>query len=74
VAAHPKVLCGFSDITALSNALYARTGLVGYSGPHYSTFGMKHGFGYTLAGFRACVMTDDPIDLEPAPALRITAH
>jgi muramoyltetrapeptide carboxypeptidase LdcA involved in peptidoglycan recycling len=34
VAAHPKVLCGFSDITVLSNALYARTELVGYSGPH----------------------------------------
>jgi muramoyltetrapeptide carboxypeptidase len=68
VAAHPKVLCGFSDITALSNALYARTGLVGYSGPHYSSFGMKHHFGYSQAGFQACVMADGPIELEPAPA------
>ena len=61
VAAHPKVLCGFSDITVLSNALYARAGLVGYSGPHYSSFGMKHHFGYTETGFRACVMEDGPI-------------
>jgi len=68
IAAHPKVLCGFSDITALSNAIYARTGLVGYSGPHYSSFGMKHHFGYTQAGFVACVMTDEPIELVPAPA------
>jgi muramoyltetrapeptide carboxypeptidase len=68
VAAHPKVLCGFSDITALSNALYARTGLVGYSGPHYSSFGMKHHFGYTEAGFVACVMHAEPIELAPAPA------
>ena len=67
VAAHPKVLCGFSDITALSNALYARTGLVGYSGPHYSSFGMKHHFGYTEAGFAACVMDDGPIELAPSP-------
>jgi muramoyltetrapeptide carboxypeptidase len=67
VAAHPKVLCGFSDITALSNALYARAGLVGYSGPHYSSFGMKHHFGYTEAGFVACVMNDDPFWLEPSP-------
>jgi len=67
VAAHPKVLCGFSDITALSNAIYARTGLVGYSGPHYSSFGMKHHFGYTQAGFVACVMKDEPIELAPAP-------
>jgi muramoyltetrapeptide carboxypeptidase len=67
VAEHPKVLCGFSDITALSNALYARTGLVGYSGPHYSSFGMKHHFGYTEAGFVACVMNDDPFGLVPSP-------
>jgi muramoyltetrapeptide carboxypeptidase len=68
VAANPKVLCGFSDITALSNAIYARTGLVGYSGPHYSTFGMKHHFEYTEAGFAACLMRDGPVELAPAPA------
>jgi muramoyltetrapeptide carboxypeptidase len=67
VAGHPKVLCGFSDITALSNALYARAGLVGYSGPHYSSFGMKHHFGYTKAGFVACVMNGDPFGLAPSP-------
>jgi muramoyltetrapeptide carboxypeptidase LdcA involved in peptidoglycan recycling len=67
VAAHPKVLCGFSDITVLSNALYARTGLVGYSGPHYSSFGMKHHFEYTEAGFAACVMQDEPVEMAPSP-------
>jgi muramoyltetrapeptide carboxypeptidase len=67
IAAHPKVLCGFSDITALSNAIYARTGLVGYSGPHYSSFGMKHHFGYTEAGFVACIMKDEPVELGPSP-------
>jgi muramoyltetrapeptide carboxypeptidase len=67
VAARPKLLCGFSDITALSNALYARTGLVGYSGPHYSSFGMKQHFGYTQAGFLACVMEDGPITVVPSP-------
>ena len=67
VAAHPKVLCGFSDITALSSALFARAGLVGYSGPHYPSFGMKHHFGYTEAGFVACVMNDDPFQLAPSP-------
>ena len=68
IAAHPKLLCGFSDITALSNAIYARTGLVGYSGPHYSSFGMKHHFGYTQAGFVLCLMRDSPFDLAPAPS------
>ena len=68
VAAHPKVLCGFSDITVLSNALYARAGLVGYSGPHYSSFGMKRHFESTQAGFLACVMEDEPVELTPTPA------
>jgi muramoyltetrapeptide carboxypeptidase len=68
VATSPKVVCGFSDITALSNALYARTGLVGYSGPHYSSFGMKQHFEYTQAGFVACVMEDGPAELSPCPA------
>jgi muramoyltetrapeptide carboxypeptidase len=66
VAANPKVMCGFSDITALSNALYARTGLLGYSGPHYSSFGMKLHFDYSLAGFRACVMEEEVLELAPA--------
>jgi muramoyltetrapeptide carboxypeptidase len=68
IAANPKVMCGFSDITALSGALLARSGLVTYSGPHYSTFGMKRHFEYTEAGFRACLMAADPIELSPAPA------
>jgi muramoyltetrapeptide carboxypeptidase len=67
VAAHPKPLCGFSDITALASALQARAGIVTYSGPHYSSFGMKRHFGYTAAGFRACLMGADPIELSPAP-------
>ena len=33
IAENPKILCGFSDITALANAIYAKTGLVTYSGP-----------------------------------------
>lgn len=40
---NPKVLCGYSDITALSNAIYHKTGLITYSGPHYPTFGMMKG-------------------------------
>ena len=27
---HPKILCGYSDITALLNAIYAKTGLITY--------------------------------------------
>ena len=36
IRANPKVLCGFSDITALAGAIHARTGLVTYSEPHFT--------------------------------------
>lgn len=64
---NPKVLCGFSDITALQNAILAKTGLVTYSGPHFSSFGMKKGFEYTLDYFRKCLMEEEPFSVEPSP-------
>ena len=63
---NPKVLCGFSDITALATAIHARTGLVTYSGPHFSTFGMKRGIQYTIDYFGRCLMRDGPFDVGPA--------
>jgi muramoyltetrapeptide carboxypeptidase len=33
IRTHPKILVGFSDITALSLALYAKSGLVTFAGP-----------------------------------------
>jgi len=39
---HPKVLIGFSDITALINAIYKETGLVGYHGPVGSTLDNRY--------------------------------
>jgi muramoyltetrapeptide carboxypeptidase LdcA involved in peptidoglycan recycling len=66
IAANPKVLCGFSDITALSAAIYAKTGLVTYSGPHFSTFGMKKGLEYTVETFRKCLVETAPFTVEPS--------
>ena len=45
---NPKIFMGFSDITALHTAIYAKTGLVTYYGPHYSSLGMLKGNEYTL--------------------------
>ena len=49
---NPKILCGYSDITVLANAITAKTGLVTYSGLHFSTFGMKKEFEYNFEYFR----------------------
>lgn len=34
IAAHPKVILGYSDLTTLLNASYARSNLVGFHGPN----------------------------------------
>ncbi|MCP3964425.1 MAG: LD-carboxypeptidase [bacterium] len=34
IRAHPKVVAGFSDVTALLNGIHAQTGLVTFHGPH----------------------------------------
>ncbi len=65
-AAHPKVFCGYSDITALANAIHAVTGLVTYVGPHWSSFGMRDHFGPTREWFRQATFTSEPIKVEPS--------
>jgi len=66
IRANPKVFCGFSDITALATAIYVKTGLVAYSGPHFTTFGMKHGIDYTIESFERCLMREEPFEVLPA--------
>ncbi|WP_096439957.1 S66 family peptidase [Alteribacter populi] len=63
---NPKILCGYSDITALSNAIYTKTGLMTYSGPHFSTFGMKKGIDYTLEYFIRCMFESVPFKVKPS--------
>jgi muramoyltetrapeptide carboxypeptidase LdcA involved in peptidoglycan recycling len=63
---NPKIFCGYSDITALSNAIFAKTGLVTYSGPHYSSFGQKLYFDYTLEYFKKCLMVEEPFSVDPS--------
>lgn len=60
---NPKIFCGYSDITALQNAIFAKTGLVTYSGPHFSTFGMKERFDFSLNHFVRCLFESAPIEL-----------
>jgi muramoyltetrapeptide carboxypeptidase len=63
---NPKILCGYSDITALQNAIYARTGLVTYSGPHYSYFGDRKSFDYALEYLKKCLFSDQPFGITPS--------
>jgi muramoyltetrapeptide carboxypeptidase LdcA involved in peptidoglycan recycling len=64
---NPKILCGYSDITALNNAIYTKTKLVTYIGPHFSTFGMIKGIEHIIEYFKKCLMTEKPFIVEKAP-------
>lgn len=60
-----KIICGHSDITALVNAVWARSGLVTYLGPNFSTLGMRRGAAYMLESF-ARVLGQEAVSPNPS--------
>lgn len=61
---NPKIFMGFSDITALHTAIYAKTGLVTYYGPHYSSLGMEKGCEYILENMKKMLFDTGETELE----------
>lgn len=66
IQTNPKLFLGFSDITALQNAIYAKTGLVTYSGPPFSRFGQELYFDYTFDYFKKCLIEEKEYDIFPS--------
>ena len=64
---NPKVFCGLSDVTALANAIYTKTGLVTYSGPHFTVFGHNKALEYTTDYFKKCLFVAEPFSVESSP-------
>lgn len=63
---NPKIFCGFSDITALGNAIYHKAALVTFSGLHFSSFAMQNGFDYSLEAFKQIFFSSDKLDILPS--------
>lgn len=63
IAQNPKIVCGFSDITALLIAIYSQTGLITYLGPHFSSWAMRDGFEYTERQFNVCCAQSAPFEI-----------
>lgn len=63
---NPKIICGYSDITAICNAIHFKTGLVTYIGPHFSTWGMKKERIYTEQYFTKCCLDNSRFELFPS--------
>lgn len=66
IQSNPKILCWYSDITALANAITTKTGLITYSGLHFSTWAMKKEFEYNLEYFKKCLMKDEKFLIVPS--------
>ncbi len=64
ISANPKVICGYSDITAILLAIYKKTGLTTYAGPYFSSFGMKVGLEYTMEYFIKALIEDEAFELK----------
>ena len=57
-----KILCGYSDITALHMGLLAKEGAASYAGPMlYGDFGLAQPVPYTLDSFARCLRGPDHI-------------
>ena len=63
---NPKIICGFSDITALVNAIYAKTNVVTYLGVQFFNFGMKYGFEYSMEYFKKMFFQNGEIKVSPS--------
>jgi muramoyltetrapeptide carboxypeptidase len=62
----PKIICGLSDITALAEALYAKTGIVTYYGPHFTMLGASKLVDYSLDNMRKTFFSEDSFQLTAA--------
>lgn len=60
---NPKIFCGYSDVTILNCSIFQKTGLVNYYGPHYSTFGQKLYFDYTLNCLKKCLFSEEKLSI-----------
>lgn len=65
IAQNSKIFCGYSDTTALLNAIYAKTGMQTYMAPAYSSFKMELGQQYQTTSWLNAV-TQDTYQLTPS--------
>ena len=52
---NPKIICGYSDITVLLNAIYAKCNIITYLGPTFHSFAMQKGLNDTIKYFNKAI-------------------
>lgn len=67
IKANPKIVIGYSDVTALTSAITTKTGLVTFSGPGIISFAKPEPFDYTWEYFeKICINPSDECIIEPS--------
>lgn len=63
---NPKIFCGLSDLTEISSALYVKSGLVTYYGPHFTMLASSKLIDYSLESMKATFFYEEPVNLTPS--------
>ena len=66
VKKNPKIFCGLSDLTELSSALYTKTGMITYYGPHFSMMAASKLIDLSLKSMQDTFFAENEIELEPS--------
>lgn len=65
---NPKIIIGYSDITALTSAITTKTGLVTFSGPGVISFAKPEPFEYTWEYFKkVCIDPQESLSIKSSP-------
>lgn len=65
---NPKIVIGYSDVTALTTAITTKTGLVTFSGPGVVSFTKPEPFEYTWDYFeKVCINPQKSLAINPSP-------
>ncbi len=67
IADNPKIFVGFSDITALSLAIYQQCGMATFHGPLVTT--LRNGSEATIAALKTAISSSTPLVLTPSKPL-----
>jgi len=68
IRANPKIIIGYSDVTALTTAITTKTGLITFSGPGGISFAKPSPFEYTWDYFKKmCIDPQDSLTIEASP-------
>lgn len=68
IKTNPKIVIGYSDVTALTTAITTKTGLITFSGPGVISFAKPEPFEYTWNYFaKMCIDPKKEVIVEPSP-------